>query len=997
MWQLSPSTVVGQPPTTDDGARGSDDASNEFKKTIRPMLSKYCFRCHDAKQAMSDVNLSVLDREFKNEHLFLLDEMLEQVSSNSMPPEDELQPSKSERRRLTQWIEHALLRMKARDAEKNGSVRRLTVDQYQNALSDLLGLRENLTDILPPDAVSRDGFLNNEQSMVLSPLLIEAYLEIADEALSLCLVDKNERPTIQTFRMDLGKSINPEPCPDKLILGANSLLLANDDFVVRELTPTKPFDFDALSMKKSFEFIEGYQGNATVRGWRKFGSIYHAVFACVRGTRGYPAGEPYEVGEDGLLLRPAIPSPEIFGRSSTYGPMANFKISLRELPDQGNFRVTVRAARYDDGLLLGQDADFQDEEDELAIDGGKLRDGMTSEVSIPRDGIYQIEVDFSPAPKAKLSLSLGTRVFSGQLKPTKSKRSPEQLKLKEGERRAAFMQVRLPAGKLPLKIDAAGDSRLSQIRFVRLDDESDAARRFKTFERRTPSLGVYMGLRRDCGSTLAQVGKITPMDSNKLTEFVFEGAIGNYPTPDVEEGNVNYLAGIREIGIRSEYTDGRNMPRLLVRSVEFEGPYYSSWPPKKHRMIFIESANRDNPAQYASEVIRAFAERAYRRPISDMEHEFLTGVWLDAYESNNDFQQSIKDTLLVVLTSPQFLFVIEQSGGPKLEVLDEYELASKLSFFLWNTSPNERLLRLAANDGLHKSLDDEIDRMILDPRFIQFARPFTSQWLSLDKFDVVEIDHRRYPRLTRDVRTHLREEPVQLVQHLLRRNLPLSNLIRSDFIMANEPVADYYGLADKTESGLRFAPIEHRDENLGGLLSQASLLAGLSDGRQANPVKRGAWLARKILAEPPADPPPNVPGIDEDDESLSLRERLERHRNQSACANCHANIDPWGIPSQAFDAGGLFQQDSNEDPSSTLPDGAEVKDLNGLKDYLVDDRLDQVAFSFLKHAATYAVGRDLKYNEIAFLKEKGIELKPSGYRMRDMLRFVIKSKIFLTK
>jgi hypothetical protein len=228
--------------------------------------------------------------------------------------------------------------------------------------------------------------------------------------------------------------------------------------------------------------------------------------------------------------------------------------------------------------------------------------------------------------------------------------------------------------------------------------------------------------------------------------------------------------------------------------------------------------------------------------------------------------------------------------------------------------------------------------------------------------------------------------------------MPLGDLVQSDFVVANEVVADYYHLADRTESGLRFVPIKHQNQALGGILTQAAILAGLSDGREANPVKRGAWLARKIIAEPPDDPPPNVPQIRDDDGSkLTLRQKLERHRSQEGCAKCHSGIDPWGIPFEAFDASGSYQAEGIRDARSTLPDGTEIADLNGLKAYLLNKRVDQVAFSFLKHTATYATGRSLTYNELVFLREQGLELRPTEYRLQDLLRFVIHSDLFLKK
>ncbi len=973
----------------------SDEAV--FKERIAPLLQEFCVRCHNADQMKSGVRVDHLTAVPDEKQIKLWTAIQKQVADEAMPPDDEPLPTPEQRKTLDEWITRSINAARSRPTPRNGSVRRLTVMQYRNTLRDLLGLEDDLTGALPPDALSKDGFANNGQTLELSPLQVEAYFDIAEKALDLCIVDEQAKPVIQNFRMDLGASINKQPCPDTLILGALSMLLANQDFVVTELQPAKPFAYEPFRMRIKNEFIEGYAGNDTVRGWRKYDSIYHSVFACVRGTPGYPRGEPYSTVPQGLLLRPAIPSPEIFGVSNTYGPMANFKISLRELPDQGNFRVTVRAARYDDGLLLEPGARVVDAaEVAAATDADFLKSPQTA-VTIKSEGIYQIDVTCAPGkPQGLLSLTLGERQFSGALAETSSASSGKDEPTPN--KGTAFLLVRLPAGELPLAITYGDNARLRKVTFSRIADDSEPARRFNRFVQRSPELGVYLGLRRDCGSTLTMVGAPQSVANGEIQDYVFEGAIRDFPSPDVEKDNVNYLAGIREIGVRSEYTDGRDMPRLLIKSVEFEGPYYTSWPPATHRNIFVQSPRVNEPAVYARDVIRSFASRAFRRPATAAEQDAIFDVWQASYSANRDFRQSIKNALLVVLTSPQFLFVIEKSSGPESEDLDGYELASKLSYFLWNSAPDQQLLDLAASGTLHQSLDAQIDRMLHDRRFGRFANEFASQWLTLDKFDVVATDAKRYPRLTRDAKAQLRQEPIQFLRHLIENNLPLRNLIQSDFIVANEVTANYYSLGDRTESGFQFVPIKHENSTLGGVLTQAGILAGLSDGREANPVKRGAWVARKIVAEPPDDPPPNVPQIKDDDGTqLTLRQKLELHRNQKGCVKCHSGIDPWGLPFESFDAGGLLKQPLATDTESKLPDGTEVKDLNGLKAYLAGDRLDQVAFSFMKHLAAYATGRSLSYNEIAFLKEHGIQLKSGDYRMQDVLRFVIKSDLFLKK
>lgn len=1182
--------------------------TDSFNTQIRPLLTRLCLRCHNVDEMTSGIRVDHLDGSLEERHLFVWKDILRQVDEGAMPPEDESQPTMDERDLLVRWIRGLLAEARSRKRDKNGSVRRLTVAQYRNTLRDLLGLEEDVTDVLPADGVSKDGFLNNAQTMELSPLLIEAYFDVAERALDCCLVDENSKPAIQNFRMDLGAGINRDPYPEPLILGALNHLLPSQDFVVTQLTARKPFEFDPVVMRTKYRFNEGYAGNSTVRGWRDYDSIYHAVFACMRGKPGYPKGLAYQTVPSGLLLRPAIPSAEIFQVESTYGPQANFKISLRELPDHGQFRVTVKAARYDDGLLL----DGGDEAAEVPTEQALMvRDpGKSQTIRVKQDGVYQADVyladpsdqlvepdhsrlheelvgswrfngdtesgsdseeligrlegdaefvtspfgqavsfdgggdavvvprhdsmnvgegDFtvaawicpeelrqagivalgkyswvhgwyldmpnnrgvlrietaSPNNQANgtvasrpgiiragkwqhvaavvrrepeqtklfvngykvaegmiaatsldnpgVNLNIGripdAQQFKGQLdevhffrraldvseiqalvEPGRQfvqpppKEKPKTLKLQIDDRhfaatlqQPAFLAVRLTTGIHEINASYEGATGLKRIVFSPIDATSELGRRFTRFEQRSPTLGVHLGLRRDCGSTLTQVGDAQTVAETEPGSYVFEGAINNYPSPDVQEDNDNYLAGVREIGIRGEYTDGRDMPRLLIQSVEFEGPYYESWPPATHRAIFIESNRKNDPPAYAREVIQQFATRAFRRPATEQEVASLVGVFEESFADSGNFQQSVKDALLVTLTSPQFLFLIEDSKTPDGELLASYELASKLSYFLWNSAPDRRLLQLASTGRLHESIDQEIDRMIDDPQFEQFIGEFVSQWLSLEKLDVVEIDRKQYPALTRDTKKHLRSEPVQFVKYLIRQNLPLRNLIQSDFIVANEVVAHYYNLADRTEHAFRFVPISHEQPHLGGVLTQAGILSGLSDGRESNPVKRGAWLARKIIAEPPDDPPPNVPALPEEDSSLTLREKLERHRNQPGCAKCHEGIDPWGVPFEQFDAGGLSKKDATIDARSTLPDETQIADVNELKSYLAGDRIDQVAFSFLKHLATYAIGRSLTYSEIEFLKDEGVGLRVSDYRMRELIRFVVRSPLFLEK
>ncbi|MFM7039927.1 MAG: DUF1592 domain-containing protein [Planctomycetaceae bacterium] len=1000
-------------------------ADERFTKDIQPLLQLHCLRCHGADKAESGVRLDLLTPQPVERDLTLLKHVRRQIASGSMPPEDEPPLPPAARGLLENWIDGILLEAARRPPEKNGAMRRLTVAQYRNTLQDLLGLREDFTEVLPPDAPSRDGFTNNEQVLSLAPLQIESCFDIARQALDACLVDETTQPVIQSFRMDFGRGINQQPYPDQLILGANSELLPNADFQVTELAPHKSFLFTPYQMQRKFRFIEGYVGNDTIREWRDFDSIYHAVFACMRGNPGYPKGSAVQSIPSGLLLRPAIPGSEIFGVSSTYGPRANFKISLRELPDHGEFRVTVRAARYVDCLLLepgtaaaaaapsatAPSATEPPAPGTLTLE--RAPDGQWPELNLPSSGVWQLDVVRGPDngnEPLQLVLPDG-RHCEGRLEKGWTAADNPGPSLAADEQLFALLRTRLPAGPAAFQLSGAPAAAVRRLLFTQLPADSPEAREYGAYEGRSVWLGVHLGLRRDCGSTLAPVEQPRRVESADFADYVFHGAINDYPAPEVEKDNVNYLAGVREIGVRSEYTDGRDLPRLLIQSITFEGPIYNVWPPETHRRIIPDSPLRaaalsDPPeaaiqpqssaSRYAREVLQSFATRAFRRPALDSEIEQALTVWRASRSGGLPYLESLRDALSVILASPQFLFLIEDSTGPHAEPVNDWELASKLAYFLWNSPPDQPLLDLAAGGRLREHLREQTERMIADSRFRRGVSTLASEWFSLERFDVLSVEARRFPQLTRDTRHQLREEPIEYLSELIRHNLPPTMLVNSDFRMLNDTTAAYYGLAGQVETGFEFQRVPVAGYDAGGVLTQAAILAGLSNGRESNPIRRGAWLARRIIAEPPDDPPPNVPQLREDDTTLSLREKLERHRNQPGCAGCHAGIDPWGLPLEQFDAGGRLQGDA-VDASSTLPDGHKVLGSAMLRSYLAEDRADQVTFSILKHLSTYAVGRSLAFSELEWLRAEAGRLKTAGAGSRELVHSVVGSPIFLEK
>ncbi len=1171
------------------GAAATLEAS--FVQTAQPFLNQNCMGCHRGEAAVAGLRVDQLNGALTEEQMETWERVQARIADGSMPPASSRQPLAAQRMAMTEWLDHAMLFARTRPVAKNGSVRRLTVAQYGNTLRALLRLDDNVADVLPPDAVSKEGFVNNQARLELSPSQAESYFEIADRALGRVLADPQKKPVIENFRLDFGTGVNRNPTGDRLIMGPGSNLLEPENFTVTQMTPKKPFAFTPFRMQTKFRFIEGYLGNATVRGWREFSGIEHAVFADFRGSNGYPKGEAWDSVPQGLLLRPAIPNVAPDG-SDGFGPKANFKIAVRELPADGRFRITVMAAKYDDGQLLEPEARAKAENGKDAIivapgsntvqvakagvyqvdlypqaqavanvtpDASRLSEGLAGEWKLdgPAAGWklqgeatyvdtpfgkgvhFGSEVDGVVVPHAE-SLNVGTGDFTvsgwvkagaGRMAALMSARGADgpgwaletgggsihfasygadgksngKVRSEEGvlnnswqhvavtvgrgtgrtriyvngvlvgqgttgsadisykgelviggsaalesylgdldefrlyrralapaevmalarpdvvippapqsrfarvvqplvrldigarqftgRQQTAFMAVRLKEGVTSIRAVMGAMDRPVRVVLTPLAATDPVAQRFAAFEKRAPKIGVHLGFRRDCGDTMVQVGAAQDVPGTNLRRYVFEGAMRNFPNPEVDPDE-NYISGVRQIGIRSEYTDSRDMPRLLIRSVEFEGPLLEQWPTASYRALMDSTASGD--AAQARDILGRFATRAFRRPATQGERDAIYRIYAASAASGRNFRDSVKDALVATLTMPQFLFLVEKSATPGPEPLDGYELASKLSYFLWNGPPDPRLLQLAAAGTLRGQLNGEVTRMIADRRFNGFLNEFVPQWLALDKFQVLDPDRRQFPDLTRFMRANLVREPVETVRYLVANNLPARNLVTSDFVLVNEPVASYYGLEGVTNSGFGFVAVRPRRADLGGVMTAAAVQAGLSDGRESNPVKRGAWLARKIVAEPPPAPPPNVPPLPEDVKDLTLRQRIEMHRSAPACRTCHTRIDPWGVVFEQYDAGGRLKKDV-VDASSVLPDGTKVRDVQGLKAYLADTRSDQVAFSVLKHLATYAAGRSLSYAELDSLKRDALRLKPGGYRMQDMIRYVVSSPSFVEK
>ncbi|MGJ8725523.1 MAG: DUF1592 domain-containing protein [Roseibacillus sp.] len=437
--------------------------------------------------------------------------------------------------------------------------------------------------------------------------------------------------------------------------------------------------------------------------------------------------------------------------------------------------------------------------------------------------------------------------------------------------------------------------------------------------------------------------------------------------------------------------------------VEVSAPVYDQWPPVSHNRIFIESENTADENVYAREIIANFMQRAWRGQVSEDEIDRKAAYFDRIRPTCDDFREAIIETLATVLSSPRFLYLVqsESSASETSQSLDPFQLATRLSMFLWCSTPDQELITLAASGKLteEKELIRQTQRMLTDPRHDRFSQQFVRQWLGLSLLDYLVVSREDYPDFDGTLKAALQEEPIAFFEEVLQKNHSVIDFLHADYLLVNQRLAQHYGLPAITGNHFRRVPLPPKSPR-GGLVTQAGLLAMNSDGKDSHPLKRGVWLLESILNAPPPPPPPAVPEIDLTDPEiakLTLKQRIEQHRDDPACHSCHAKIDPWGIAFENFDATGSWRDEikgAPVDASSRLFNEQELDGAEGLKRFLLENRQDQFVRALVHKLSTYALGRPLSFSDRAHLDEITAQLRQEGDGLGDLIKFIVISELF---
>jgi hypothetical protein len=448
---------------------------------------------------------------------------------------------------------------------------------------------------------------------------------------------------------------------------------------------------------------------------------------------------------------------------------------------------------------------------------------------------------------------------------------------------------------------------------------------------------------------------------------------------------------------------------------------------KEEKAAPLETVFTAHPQEDATRLLAQFLPRVFRRAVPADEVQGYVEIVTREMKGHACFEDAMKEACKAALCSPDFLFIgdtsLAENNAPRIRLSDR-ALADRLSLWIWNSVPDAELLALVNDGRLHlpENLKQQTDRLLADPRSDRFIADFTDQWLDLRKIDATQPDTKLYPEAREHLKHSMIAETRAYLRELITKDLSVTNLVKSDFAMLNQSLADHYGIPGVTGCDLRRVSLP-ADSPRGAFLTQAAVLKVTANGTSTSPVTRGAWINERLLGNIIPPPPAGVPAIDPDTRgSKTIREQLEKHRSDARCAGCHAKIDPPGFALESFDVIGGFRDryrslsagntlvdfhfnsgfnprvrlNQPVDPSGQLPTGEPFKNLADFQS-LVLRNPDALAANMVRQLLMYATGSEPHYSDRREINRILAQTKPSNYGLRSLIDAIVQSELFTTK
>ncbi|MBI3858004.1 MAG: DUF1592 domain-containing protein [Planctomycetes bacterium] len=555
----------------------------------------------------------------------------------------------------------------------------------------------------------------------------------------------------------------------------------------------------------------------------------------------------------------------------------------------------------------------------------------------------------------------------------------------------------------------------------RLAADGDYLFKFRAYAKGKPVKVAVLACGKDVTGTAsdAEIAKLSGSALQGLKPFrileTMEVPVSEEKDAKRFEVKISSVAGIDRLALALfKGAEGEPVLEVNVEGFVVTGPLDPR--PAFQRQATASVAGKPK-AEQARGIIKSFADRAFRRPVADTELARLLKLVEKVEAGGEKWEAGVQRALEAVLVSPKFLFRVELDDRPEMpqaHAINEYQLASRLSYFLWSTMPDDELFKLASKNELTANLDKQVGRMLKDPRARTLVDNFAMQWLQLKRIAFVAPDGGLFPAFNQRLRQAMLQETQMFLETVIREDRSILEFVDADYTFLNERLAQHYRIADTNGNrqgekpakpggspirGDSFVRVSLQGGERGGLLTQASILTVTSNPTRTSPVKRGRWVLEQILGTPPPPPPPNVPELPETPQSQqsgSLRQRMEQHRTNPSCANCHTRMDAIGFALENFNAIGAWRTKDGAfeiDPGGTLPDGTTIKGVPDLKKAILAKK-DAFARCVIEKMMIYALGRGMEPYDDRPLDKALAGVAKNNYKFSAVVAEIAKSDPF---
>ena len=1049
--------LVGRADVFGDETVSFETLDVHFARDVRPLLKQFCLECHSTKQQEGDLDLqrfATLAQVRRETKVWL--KVAEMLDNGEMPPEDEKQPTPKQRNQLRGWIEQYLHAEALANAGDPGPVvlRRLDNAEYTYTIRDLTRVDLNPAHEFPTDSAAGEGFTNTGNALVMSPALLKKYLDAGEEiARHAVLLPDGFRFSPRATRRDWTDEILSQirdfyrEFVDSVDLGTGL-----EVGYINGHPDTRLGHAGRLPLEKYFAATLS-ERDALTTGGRTIEAVAreHGLNGRYLGTLWSSlSGSGPSLLLDALRARWRGAKPQ--DAAALAADVITWQKGLWTFSPVGLLGRPGGSSRWLDPvnpLVIHQDLRFKIP---ASVEGGEQKEVVVSFVATDAgDGNeHDYVVWQQPRLVAKDCPDILLRDLQETgLDPAMFGKHPNGKAIDAASlcvRAPSVIKIRLPAHLVSgrdLLTTAALDEETGREGSVQVDVvagtppcksgllpsevtvtfseviEVFSEHRNITFSRpilvgknsaaRT-TLESAMNEYRDLFPTALCYTQIVPVDELHVTTLFYreDGHLARLMLDDVQKSRLDRLweelryvsqGALMRVVVLEDILNASSIAQKGKNSTAFKllepllGPVNEGAVAFRKELVAAEPMHVD--------VLVDFAARAYRRPLSDAEANQLRGLYRRLREQELPHDEAFRLTLARIFVASPFLFRLEKApAGTAAATVSDWELASRLSYFLWSSQPDEELRALAAEGTLHASevLAKQADRMLDDARVRRLATEFACHWLHIHDFDLfAEKSGKHFPEFA-ELRGDMYEESVRFFTDIFMRDASLLSLLSADHTFVNERLARFYGIEEVQGAAWRRINGMQR-HGRGGILGLATTLAKQSGPSRTSPILRGNWVSEVLLGEKLPRPPKDVPLLATTvPAGLTERQLIERHSSDPACAKCHSRIDPFGFALENFDAiGRRREKDASGlaiDSRTTLPDGTKIEGLAGLRDYLLQKRRDVFLSLFCRKLLGYAIGRELQLSDEPLLAEIQQRLARNDYRFSVVVKAIVLSDQF---